>query len=155
MEFSRQEYCGRLPFPTPGDLPNPRFETFLYFFALRLLFCPNWNKGNLGHLHRNEKVKVLVTQSCLILCDPMCCNLLGSSVHGILQKEYWSPWTAAYQAPPSMGFSRQEYWSGVPLPSPNIASTLNIKYFQNSILQHLPSRYKLIKMTALPSVSLI
>ena len=30
-----------------------------------------------------------------------------------------TPWTAAYQVPPSMGFSRQEYWSGVPLPSPN------------------------------------
>ena len=30
-----------------------------------------------------------------------------------------TPWTAAFQAPPSMGFSRQEYWSGVPLPSPN------------------------------------
>ena len=29
-----------------------------------------------------------------------------------------TPWTAAYQAPPSTGFSRQEYWSGVPLPSP-------------------------------------
>ena len=29
-----------------------------------------------------------------------------------------TPWTAAYQAPPSMGFSRQEYWSGSPLPSP-------------------------------------
>ena len=29
-----------------------------------------------------------------------------------------TPWPAAYQAPPSMGFSRQEYWSGVPLPSP-------------------------------------
>ena len=29
-----------------------------------------------------------------------------------------TPWTAAYQAPPSMGFSRQEYWGGVPLPSP-------------------------------------
>ena len=29
-----------------------------------------------------------------------------------------TPWTAAYQAPPSMGFSRQEYWSGVSLPSP-------------------------------------
>ena len=28
-----------------------------------------------------------------------------------------TPWTAAYQAPPSMGFSRQEYWSAVPLPS--------------------------------------
>ena len=29
-----------------------------------------------------------------------------------------TPWTVVYQAPPSMGFSRQEYWSGVPLPSP-------------------------------------
>ena len=28
-----------------------------------------------------------------------------------------TPWTIAYQAPPSMGFSRQEYWSGVPFPS--------------------------------------
>ena len=31
-----------------------------------------------------------------------------------------TPWTAAYQAPPSMGFSRQECWSGVPLPSPHV-----------------------------------
>ena len=34
-------------------------------------------------------------------------------------------WTAAYQAPPSMGFSRQEYWSGVPLPSPIIVYKLH------------------------------
>ena len=43
-----------------------------------------------------------VTQSCRTLCDPM-------------------DWTVAYQAPLSMGFSRQEYWSGVsgvPFPSP-------------------------------------
>ena len=33
-----------------------------------------------------------------------------------------TPWTAAYQAPPSMGFARQEYWSGVPLPSPSRGS---------------------------------
>ena len=32
-----------------------------------------------------------------------------------------TPWTAAHQAPPSMGFSRQEYWSGVPLPSPFVS----------------------------------
>ena len=32
-----------------------------------------------------------------------------------------TPWTVAYQAPPSMGFSRQEYWSGVPFPSPSLA----------------------------------
>ena len=39
-----------------------------------------------------------------------------------------TPWTAAHQAPPSMGFSRQEYWSGVPLPSP---------YFRASISKYL------------------
>ena len=36
-----------------------------------------------------------------------------------------TPWTAAYRAPPSMGFSRQEYWSGVPLPSPEEISSLS------------------------------
>ena len=35
-----------------------------------------------------------------------------------------TPWTAAYQAPPSMGFSRQEYWSGVPLPSLRVLNTV-------------------------------
>ena len=84
-------------------------------------------------------------QLCPTLCDPIDGSLPGSSVHGILQtrtlewvaisssnawkwkvkvkslSHVWllvTPWTAAYQAPPSMGFSRQEYWSGVPLPSP-------------------------------------
>ena len=36
---------------------------------------------------------------------------------------FGTPWTAAYQAPPSVGFSRQEYWSGLPLPSPSIINT--------------------------------
>ena len=84
-------------------------------------------------------------QSCPPLCDPIDSSPLGSSVPGILQartlewvaisfSNAWklkvkgkllsrvqllaTPWTAAYQAPLSMGFSRQEYWSGVPLPSP-------------------------------------
>ena len=77
-------------------------------------------------------------QSCLILCDPIDGSPPGSTTPGILQARTlewvaisfsnawkWSrirllvtPWTAAYQAPPSMGFSRQEYWSGLPLPSP-------------------------------------
>ena len=39
-----------------------------------------------------------------------------------------TPWTAAYQAPPSMGFSRQEYWSGVPLPSPFPGSAIAISH---------------------------
>ena len=37
-----------------------------------------------------------------------------------------TPWTAAYQAPPSMGFSRQEYWNGLPLPSPS-TGLVNLK----------------------------
>ena len=84
-------------------------------------------------------------QSCPTLCDPIDGSPPGSPVPGILQARtlewvaisfstawkwkvkvksfstVWllvTPWTAAYQAPPSMGFSRQEYWSGVPLPSP-------------------------------------
>ena len=86
-----------------------------------------------------------VAQSCPTLSNPMDCSLPGSSIHGISQARVpeWSaiafsnewkwkvkvkllsrvrlfttPGTKAYQAPPSMGFSRQEYWSGVPLPSP-------------------------------------
>ena len=67
-------------------------------------------------------------QSCPTLCDPIDGSPPGSPVPGILQartleslSHVWllaTPWTAAYQASPSMGFSRQEYWSGVPWPSP-------------------------------------
>ena len=38
-----------------------------------------------------------------------------------------TPWTVAYHAPPSMGFSRQEYWSGLPLPSPEDLPDLGIE----------------------------
>ena len=38
-----------------------------------------------------------------------------------------TPWTAAYQAPPSMEFSRQEYWSGLPFPSPGDLPNPGIK----------------------------
>ena len=94
-----------------------------------------------GHAAAAAAAKSL--QSFLTLCDPIDGSPPGSTVPGILQartlsgfpfpspvheseKRKWScsvvsdfatPWTAAYQAPPSMGFSRQEYWSGVPLPS--------------------------------------
>ena len=46
-----------------------------------------------------------------------------------------TPWTVAHQAPPPMGFSKQEYWSGVPLPSPSV--TLGLI---NSIPRYLPWR---------------
>ena len=84
-------------------------------------------------------------QSCPTLCDPIDSSPPGSAVPGILQARtlewiaivfsnawkwkmkgkslsrvqlFATPWTAAYQTPPSIGFSRQEYWSGLPLPSP-------------------------------------
>ena len=84
-------------------------------------------------------------QSCRTLCHPIDGSPPGSPVPGVLQartlewvsisfsnawkwrvkvkllSRVWlfaTPWTAAYQAPLSMGFSKQEYWSGVPLPSP-------------------------------------
>ena len=46
-----------------------------------------------------------------------------------------TPWTAAHQAPPSMGFSRQEYWSGVPLPSPTVALEPNNVVNTKSLLK--------------------
>ena len=94
-------------------------------------------------------------QSCPTPCDPTDCGPPGSSVPGILQARIlewvaisfsnawkwkvkvkllshaWllvTPWTRAYQALPSMGFSRQEYWSGVPLPSPMTHYLLFILY---------------------------
>ena len=88
-------------------------------------------------------------QLCLTLCDPIDGSPPGCPVPGIFQARtldcvdisfsnawkwkakaksfsrvqlFAAPWIAAYQAPPSMGFSRQEYWIGVPLPSPNMQS---------------------------------
>ena len=93
-------------------------------------------------------------QSCPTLCDPIDGSTLGSPVPGILQartlewvaisfSSAWkwkvkvkslspiqpsaTPWAAAHQAPPSLGFSRQEYWSGVPLSSPFISIWYYIK----------------------------
>ena len=96
-------------------------------------------------------------QSCPTLCDPIDGGPPGSPVPGILQARtlewvaisysnawkgkvkvkslshvrlFATPWSAAYQAPLSMGFSKQEYWSGVPLPSPrdNYKSTFENLY---------------------------
>ena len=88
-------------------------------------------------------------QLCPTLCNPIDGSPPGSSIPGILQARTlewlsisffnawkWKvkvkslirvwllviPWTAAYQAPLSMGVSRQEYWSGSPVPSPPIES---------------------------------
>ena len=47
-----------------------------------------------------------------------------------------TPWTVAYQAPPTMGFSRQEYWSGLPLPSPlRSLQTINFPFSHSPLLR--------------------
>ena len=103
---------------------------------------PTLNHGGIENVNRPAAAKSL--QSCPTLCNPRDGSPPGFPVPGILQartlewvaisfSNAWkwkvkvktlshvrllaTPWTAAHQASPSMGFSRQEYWSGVPLPS--------------------------------------
>ena len=105
-------------------------------------------------------------QSCPTLCDPIDGSPPGAAVPGILQartlewvaisfSNAWkwkvkvkslsciqllaTPWTTAYQAPLSMGLSRQEYWSGLPLPSPYICISsvqFNRSVMSNSLRPH-------------------
>ena len=96
--FSRQEYWSGLPLPPP-HLHNESLRNFSC--TLLFIFKHFWKK-----LICNE-VKSEVIQSCPTFSDPMDCSLPGSSVHG---------------------FSRQEYWSGVPLPSPSFDIRLAKKF---------------------------
>ena len=80
MGFSRQEYWSKLPFPTPGDLPDPGTEP-----------SSNWQASSLPPVPPEKHplcvcvcVCVLVAQSCPTLCNPIKCSLPDFSVHGIL-----------------------------------------------------------------------
>ena len=114
-------------------------------------------------------------QSCLTLCDPIDGSPPGSPIPGILQartlewvaisfssswkwkvkvkslSRVWlfaNPWTAAYQAPPPMGVSRQEYWSGLPLPSPQISpSQLQMRKWASQDQPQLAQINKTIQLT--------
>ena len=114
-------------------------------YLLNFVILPNfWKTGVIKAIAAAAAAKLL--QSCPTLCDPIDSNPPDSPIPGILQartlewvaisfSNAWkrkvkvkslshvrllaTPWTAAYQAPPPIGFSRQEYWSGVPLSSPD------------------------------------
>ena len=114
-------------------------------------------------------------QSCPTLCEPIDGSPPGSPVLGILQartlkwvaisfsnawkwknkvkslSRVWlpaTPWTAALQAPLSMGFSRQEYWSGVPLPSPILATDyfFKSKFWTSLVVQWLRLDFTMQRM---------
>ena len=123
-------------------------------------------------------------QSCLTLCNPIDGSPPGSSVPGILQARIlewvaisfsnawkWkvkgkslsrvrllvTPWTVAYQAPPSMGFSREEYWSGLPLLSPStpLNSSKRLHMIWLLLTHHrllLPFTHSFSNHTGLPAI---
>ena len=87
-----KKHWSGLPFPPPGNLPNPVVEP-----ESRALEADSLPRGRLG-------------SPCVLLL------LLLS--HFSRVRLCTTPETAAHQAPPSLGFSRQEHWSGFPFPSP-------------------------------------
>ena len=119
-------------------------------------------------LHKSYTAAAKLLQSCLTLCDPIDGSPPGSPIPGILQartvewvaisfSNAWkwkvkvkslscvqllaTAWTAAHQAPPSTGFSRQEYWSGVPLPSPTSYTIyLNSRWTKNIKVRNTTNR---------------
>ena len=72
--------------------------------AAHQLLCPQDSLG------KNTGV------GCHFLLHPMSCHEVTKSLSRV--RLFVTPWTVAHQAPLSMGFSRQEYWSGLPFPSP-------------------------------------
>ena len=127
-------------FPGVGWQDHNTVTVLLLFFFLRKLHIVLHSAAAAAAAAAAKSL-----QSCPTLCDPIGGSPPGSPIPGILQARTlewvaislsnaskWkmkvkllsrvqllaTPWTAAYQVLPSMGFSRQEYWSGVPLPSP-------------------------------------
>ena len=99
MGFPRQEYWNGLPFPPPGDLPDPGIEP-------ASAVVPAWQADSLPLSHLGSPVKspcvCSVPQSCVTLCDPVDWSPPGSSVCGILQARILE-WVA-------MPFSRGSSW---------------------------------------------
>ena len=144
MGFSRQEYWNGLSCSLPGDRPDPGIKPMSP--ALQVDSLPLSHQGR-PYANAAAAAAAKLLQPCPTLCDPIDGSPPGSPVPGILQARIlewiaisfsneckWkvkvkslshvqllvTSWTAAYQAPPSMGFSRQEYWSGVASPSPSV-----------------------------------
>ena len=130
MEFSRQEYCSGLPCPSPGDLSNAGIEPCSPTLPASSLssklpgncqgspcLAPFW-VSNLRLQYAAAAAQLL--QSCPTLCNPMdyACRVLLS-----------------------MGFSRQEDWSGLPCPPPGHLPDSGIESTSQCLLHWLPARF--------------
>ena len=100
--------------PTTG-IPKPLFPTSCFHFSwrwcLKWVFWPFWRVTQLSWV---SPMYMLVTY--LIFSFSSILKVKVKSLSRV--RLFETPGTVAYQAPPSMGFSRQEYWSGLPFPSP-------------------------------------
>ena len=122
MGFSRQEDWSGLPFPSPGDLPKPGMEPRSP--ALQADSLPSEPRGK-------PKCGICcICVHCYSFCFllrytwPMCACLLSRFSRIRL---FATLWTVARRAPLSMGFSRQEYWRGLPCPPPGDLPNPGIK----------------------------
>ena len=123
MGFSRQEYWSGLLCPPSEDLPYPGTETASPVSPA--LTCGFFTTSTTWEAHRRQPTRLPRPWDSLGKNTGVGCHFLFQCMNVKVKVKSLScvrllatPWTAAYQAPPSMGFSRQEYWSGVPLPSP-------------------------------------
>ena len=107
MGFPRQEYWSGWPFPSPGDLPNPGIEPCLLIVWLNLELCP--------HLPGFWRPCLLFF---IIYFFPL--QLYWGAVLSRFSYVWLfaTLWTLVCQAPMSMRFSRQEYWTGLLFPPP-------------------------------------
>ena len=133
--------------PTGGvyHQPHTHTHTHTHTHSGQVRIWPEWIYAEHCEYYVTQIAAAKLLQSCPTLCDPIDGSQPGYPIPGILQARTlecvaisfstaWKqkvkvkslsraqllaiPWTAAHQDPQSMGFSRQEYWSGVPLPSP-------------------------------------
>ena len=131
-------------------VPSTYLRLLIFLLAILIPAC---GSSSLAFLMMCSCLLAKSLQSCLTLCDPIDSSPPGSPFPGIPQartlewvaisfsnawkwkvkvkslSHVWllaTPWTAAYQAPLSMGSSRQEYWSGMPSPSPVMYSAFKL-----------------------------
>jgi len=99
------------------DFPGKNVGVGCHFFLQEIFLAQGWN---LGLLHCRQIRYQLSYQGSVQVWVRVSLSALPNSLqsHGLQPTRLLCPWTAAHQAPLSMGFSRQECWSGLPFPSP-------------------------------------